>query len=155
MLVIVKTQDDFQALLSSVDWHSSYVSEVHMGTLQYVKTGTANLGATLAGENSLLRLLISLPEDTCALEIVVFNSESFCINPDNPLEEEKTALIKRRLAEADFGAFRVRGACLAYQKLDLKTVKFGQYYSSEKLYDDNEDLCAPYNSDWRAILDGL
>lgn len=141
MLAIVMTQDDFLSLVNSVDWHSAYISEMHFGTTKY------------QGEESLVRLLITLPEDTCALEIVVFNSESFSIHPNQDLEEEKTSQIQRRLAVADFGAFSLRGKCLAYQKLDLKSVNFGQYYSNTELYDDNEALCAPYNLNWREILD--
>lgn len=153
MLVVVKTQDDFLSLVNSVDWHSAYISEMHFGTKQYEIADTDNSGAVKAGDQTLARLLVSLPEDTCALEIVVFNCEVFRMCPNQELEDEKTSTIQRRRAEADFGAFSLTGECLAYQKLDLKTVNFGQYYSTAKLYDDNEDLCAPYNLNWREILD--
>jgi len=153
MLVIVKTQNDFLSLINSVDWHSAYISEMHFGTLQYEITDASNSGAVKAGDETLARLLISLPEDTCALEIVVFNTEVFRICPNQELEDEKTATIQRRKAEADFGAFSLTGECLAYQKLDLETVNFGQYYTPTKLYVDNLDLCAPYNLNWREILD--
>lgn len=153
MLVIVKNQDDFLSLINSVDWHSAFISEMHFGCLQYEKSDDINSVATKTDEDTLVRLLITLPEDTCALEIVVFNSQVFCICPNQDLEDEKTATIQRRKAEADFGAFSLTGECLAYQKLDLETVNFGQYYTPTKLYVDNLDLCAPYNLNWREILD--
>jgi len=153
MLTLVNGDDEMQLLLGSTNWHSAYIKEMHFAKSQFEIERIGGAATTICGETSLVRLLIVLPEDSHALEIVSFDTESCCFWPLHDLDESKTAIVQRRVTEADFGAFSLKCGCLAYQRLDTAVVGFGQYYGSVNLFDENGDLKFPYNIDWRAELD--
>jgi hypothetical protein len=153
MLTLIKGQKDFETLINSTEWESGYIKETHFAAFHFQRLEPAGSWSNIWGEASLLRLLLALPEDDHALEIVSFNTENISLWRMHDLEEEKSATIQRRVTEADVGAFSLKCACIAYQRLERAVVGFGQHYSTDTLFNRDGDPLDPYNIDWRVALD--
>jgi len=153
MLTLITGQKEIESLIDSIDWHGSYIKEVHFAPAQFQDENHESSGSTVCHEASLVRLLIALPENSHALEIVAFDAESCSIYPLHDLDEDKTAMIQRRVAELDFGAFTLKCACVGYRACEVSAAEFGQFYSKENLFLKDGNLVAPYSIDWRTALD--
>ncbi len=158
MFTLITGKKDFDILVSSTNWHSAYLKEMHFGSSQFQERRfetdyLAYGGATMCGSTSLVRLLIALPEDSYALELILLDVADFSCTPGYCLEVEKTAVIQRRRLEVDLGVVSARCACMGYRKLEVSAVGAGQFYTKENLFDNNEKLLAPYDVDWQIVLD--
>ncbi len=153
MLTLITGQKDFDALVGSTNWHSSYIKEMHFENSQYENPNSESR-STVCGEESLVRLLIALPGDAHALEIVAFNIESCSLWTHQDLDEgEKTAIIQRRVIQVNFGAFSLTCACMGFRRLEISALGRTGFYNKESLYNEDGDFVEPYNMDWRSALD--
>jgi hypothetical protein len=153
MLGLVTGKTEFDDFVKSSDWHGAYLKETHFSRAQFQRIETDGSSSTICSADSILRLLVAFPEDDHSLEIVLFNAEEFTLYPSYDLDVDKSARIQRRLAEADFGAFSCKCACLGFQHLPIAAVSASPHYSSESLFENGCFSQAPYNVDWRAVLD--
>ncbi len=154
MLTLITSNTAVVTLRNLLNWDHSYVKEVHFGNSQYETEKTnSRAGSTISGESTILRILIALPEEEYALELIAFHVEWCSFSARQGLHISDRALIQRRLTEVDFGAISVKSGCLAYQKVELEAAGADQYYGNQNLFDANGELLEPYNLDWKVLLD--
>ncbi len=147
---LLTTQNELEELINRTNWHSAYLKEIHYADPQRQCSESGN---TICGLATLVRVLIALPEESYALEIVSFETQRCEFLPNQPLEEVKSGTIKRRAAVLDFGAFSLHASCVGYRHIDVSSVQSFNYYSTEELFDGDGDLIQPYSVDWRTALD--
>lgn len=140
---LLTTNDVFDELVSSINWHDSYIRETHFSNAECRSGGR---------EGSLLRILVDLPGEHC-IEFIAFEPGWFRVWPGQEIDPEATSSIGRRKTEVDLGAFQIVCACLGYLKLPAEEAGEAGRYDGSPIFDETGAFCEPYNIDWRLIMD--
>lgn len=154
MFKLLKTKEDFESFQNSFDWHDSSIRESYSINLHAESfVDTLDDARESCDSSAVFGIVILLPLQAQALELVAFDPNFVRFDPTSHLEEEKNIVISRRKSELDLGTVFIVCGCFGYRTIDLSDLSPQSFHLKTRVVDEFGSLQAPYNIDWRAAMD--